>query len=100
MIKTRHSDSSDIRRCHLGTFGQADLDRWLTDSAGGYRYEAATFIRWAHANKLTTAYLPAQRCRRHPQRPCHHRRDHAVPLVVPPAANPAARSAHNGSSCD
>ena len=25
------------------------------DPAGGYRYETATFLRWAHANKLTTA---------------------------------------------
>lgn len=47
----------------LGTFRQGDLDRWLTDPAGGYRYETATFIRWAHANKLTTAYVPAQRWR-------------------------------------
>lgn len=37
---------------------EAFLD-WL----GGYRYETATFIRWAHADKLTTAYVPAQRWR-------------------------------------
>lgn len=47
----------------LATIGQPDLDRWLTDPDGGYRYEAGTFIRWAHANKLTTAYLPAKRWR-------------------------------------
>jgi hypothetical protein len=47
----------------LSTCRQPDLDRWLTDPVGGYRYEAATFIRWAHANKLTTAYLPAKRWR-------------------------------------
>lgn len=47
----------------LTTVGQPDLDQWLTDPDGGYRYEAGTFIRWAHANKLTTAYLPAKRWR-------------------------------------
>ncbi len=53
----------DTHNLTLATFGQADLEHWLTDPAGGYRYEAATFIRWAHANKLTTAYLPARRWR-------------------------------------
>ena len=52
-------DWLDTHDLTLATFGQPDLDRWLTDPAGGYRYEAGTFIRWAHANKLTTAYLPA-----------------------------------------
>jgi hypothetical protein len=47
----------------LDTFGQPELERWLGDPAGGYRYEAATFIRWAHANKLTTAYLHTRRWR-------------------------------------
>jgi hypothetical protein len=47
----------------LATVGQLDLDQWLTDPDGGYRHEAGTFIRWAHANKLTTAYLPAKRWR-------------------------------------
>jgi hypothetical protein len=49
----------------LDTFGQPELERWLGDPAGGYRYEAATFIRWAHANKLTTAYLHTRRWRGH-----------------------------------
>lgn len=56
-------DWLDIHNLTLATFGQADLDHWLSDPAGGYRYEAATFIRWAHADKLTTAYLPARRWR-------------------------------------
>lgn len=59
----------------LDTFGQPELERWLGDPAGGYRYEAATFIRWAHANKLTTAYLHT---RPHPalarSGPCARRR--------------------------
>lgn len=53
----------DTHNLTLATFGQTDLEHWLTDPAGGYRYETATFIRWAHANKLTTAYLPARRWR-------------------------------------
>lgn len=53
----------DTHNLTLDTFGQPELEHWLTDPAGGYRYEAATFIRWAHANQLTTAYLPAQRWR-------------------------------------
>lgn len=53
----------DTHHLTLATFGQTDLEHWLTDPAGGYRYETATFIRWAHANKLTTAYLPARRWR-------------------------------------
>ncbi len=56
-------DWLDTHNLTLTTFRQPDLDRWLTDPAGGYRYETATFIRWAHANKLTTAYLPARRWR-------------------------------------
>ena len=54
-------DWLDTHNLTLTTFRQPDLDRWLTDPAAGYRYEAATFIRWAHANKLTTAYLPTRR---------------------------------------
>ncbi len=33
----------------------------MTDPAAGYRYETATFIRWAHGAKLTTAYVPSRR---------------------------------------
>ncbi len=47
----------------LATCSQAHLDQWLTDPTGSYRYETGTFLRWAHANKLTTAYLPAHRWR-------------------------------------
>ncbi|MGH3799131.1 MAG: hypothetical protein ACRDTD_03180 [Pseudonocardiaceae bacterium] len=54
-------DWLDTHNLTLDSFRQADLDRWLTDPTGGYRYETATFIRWAHANKLTPAHLPAQR---------------------------------------
>lgn len=54
-------DWLDTHHLVLDTFRQADLDRWLTDPTAGYRYETATFIRWAHGNQLTTAYLPAQR---------------------------------------
>jgi hypothetical protein len=53
----------DTHHLTLATFGQTDLEHRLTDPAGGYRYETATFIRWAHANKLTTAYPPARRWR-------------------------------------
>jgi hypothetical protein len=56
-------DWLDAQHLTLSTFGQSDLDRWLTDPTGAYRYETATFIRWAHANKLTTAYLPTRRWR-------------------------------------
>ncbi|CAN5679823.1 hypothetical protein BH09ACT7_BH09ACT7_61080 [soil metagenome] len=40
---------------------QADLDHWLTDDTGAYRFETGTFIRWAHANKLTTVHIGATR---------------------------------------
>ncbi|MFF5038060.1 hypothetical protein [Nocardia salmonicida] len=53
----------DTHNLTLATLGQTELEHWLTDPTGGYRYETATFIRWAHANKLTTAYLPAHRWR-------------------------------------
>jgi hypothetical protein len=43
----------------LGTCHQADLDRWRTDASATYREEAGRLIRWAHADKLTTAHLPA-----------------------------------------
>ncbi|KZF17837.1 hypothetical protein [Rhodococcus sp. EPR-134] len=45
----------------LDSCRQADLDQWLTDDTGAYRYETGTFIRWAHANKLTTVYISAKR---------------------------------------
>jgi hypothetical protein len=41
----------------LGTCHQADLDRWLTDKSATYREEAGRLIRWARANKLTTAHI-------------------------------------------
>ena len=47
----------------LDTFGQTELERWQGDPTGGYRYETATFLRWAYANKLTTTYPRAQRWR-------------------------------------
>ena len=56
-------DWLDTHHLTLATVGQPDLDRWSTDASGRYRNEAGTFIRWAHANKLTTAYLPARRWR-------------------------------------
>ncbi|MGH3985275.1 MAG: hypothetical protein ACRDST_21950 [Pseudonocardiaceae bacterium] len=40
---------------------QADLDRWLTDDAGVYRFETGNFIRWAHTNKLTAGHLTSIR---------------------------------------
>ena len=56
-------DWLDAHDLTLATVGQPELDRWLIDPDGGYRYEAGSFIRWAHANKLTTAYLPTRRWR-------------------------------------
>jgi hypothetical protein len=56
-------DWLDAHDLTLATIRQPDLDRWLIDPGGGYRYEAGTFIRWAHTNKLTTAYLPTRRWR-------------------------------------
>jgi hypothetical protein len=45
----------------LGSCQQADLDRWLTDELATYREEAGRLIRWAHANKLTTAHVASTR---------------------------------------
>jgi hypothetical protein len=45
----------------LGTCGQADLDRWRTDTSATYRDEAGRLIRWARANKLTTVHLATTR---------------------------------------
>jgi hypothetical protein len=54
-------DWLDAHQLTLETVGQPELERWLNDPAGSYRYETATFIRWAHANKLTTGYPQAKR---------------------------------------
>jgi hypothetical protein len=40
---------------------QADLERWLTDDTGAYRFETGNFIRWAHTNKLTSSHLACAR---------------------------------------
>jgi hypothetical protein len=45
----------------LGSARQADLERWLTDDAGAYRFETGNFIRWAHTNKLTSGHLASAR---------------------------------------
>ena len=45
----------------LGSCGQADLDRWLTDDTATYRDPAGHFIRWAHNNKLTSVRARAHR---------------------------------------
>ncbi|MET7401542.1 hypothetical protein ABZS66_49490 [Dactylosporangium sp. NPDC005572] len=65
VLKRRLSDVvyQALRTDFALTFGQPELERWQGDPAGGYRYEAATFIRWAHANKLTTAYPQTGRWR-------------------------------------
>jgi hypothetical protein len=51
----------DAHDLTLDAFGQPELERWQGDPAGRYRYETATFLRWAHANKLTTAYPQTRR---------------------------------------
>jgi hypothetical protein len=56
-------DWLDAHNLTLATCRQGELERWLIDEAGAYRYETGSFIRWAHAHKLTQAYLPAQRWR-------------------------------------
>jgi hypothetical protein len=43
----------------LDTCQQGDLDRWSTDESATYRAEAGRLVRWAHANKLTTARIAA-----------------------------------------
>lgn len=53
----------DAHDLTLDTFGQPELERWLGDPAGRYRYETATFLRWAYANKLTTTYPKTPRWR-------------------------------------
>lgn len=45
----------------LGSCTQADLDRWVTDDAGAYRFETGNFIRWARTNKLTSGHLASIR---------------------------------------
>jgi hypothetical protein len=58
----------DAHHLTLDTFGQPELERWLGDPAGGYRYETATFIRWAHA---TNSPPPAPRPRAGAARSTH-----------------------------
>jgi hypothetical protein len=43
----------------MSTLRQADLDHWAADDSATYREEAGRLIRWARANKLTTAHLSA-----------------------------------------
>jgi hypothetical protein len=43
----------------MGTCQQADLDRWLASGQAVYREEAGRLIRWAHAARLTSCYLPS-----------------------------------------
>jgi hypothetical protein len=38
---------------------QADLDHWLASGQAAYREEAGRLIRWAHAARLTSCYLPS-----------------------------------------
>lgn len=45
----------------LGTCTQADLDHWLTDDSGAYRFETGTFLRWARTHKLTASHLASLR---------------------------------------
>jgi hypothetical protein len=61
----------DTRGLTLATISQPELDQWLTDPTGCYRYETGTFLRWAHTNKLTTVYLPTHRWRG-PTNPIDH----------------------------
>ena len=35
----------DTHDLTLDTFGQPELEHWLDDPAGGYRYETTTFLR-------------------------------------------------------
>ena len=51
----------DTHELTLGRANQADLDRWASDDTGAYRFETGNFIRWAHANKLTTGHLSSLR---------------------------------------
>jgi hypothetical protein len=51
----------DTHELALGRVTQADLDRWASDDTGAYRFETGNFIRWAHANKLTTGHLSSLR---------------------------------------
>jgi hypothetical protein len=54
-------DWLDTHNLTLGSRGQADMDRWVTDDSGAYRFETGNFVRWARTNKLTTADLPCVR---------------------------------------
>ena len=54
-------DWLESRGLTLGTCQQADIDFWLASGRATYRDEAGRLIRWAHAGKITTCYLPAAR---------------------------------------
>ncbi len=56
-------DWLDAHNLTLATCRQGELERWLIDDSGAYRYETGSFIRWAHSHKLTPAYVPAYRWR-------------------------------------
>jgi hypothetical protein len=49
-------DSADLT---MSTCRQGDLDRWLASGQAVYREEAGRLIRWAHAARLTSCYLPS-----------------------------------------
>jgi hypothetical protein len=87
-------DWLDTNNLTLGSCRQADLDRWVTDDSGAYRFETGNFIRWAHTNNLTAAHLasirwggPAQLLND------HHRWDTARRLLHDEALNPEDRLA-------
>ena len=52
-------DWAESRGLTLGSCQQADLDYWLASGQGTYREEAGRLIRWAHAARVTTCYLPS-----------------------------------------
>lgn len=54
-------DWLDTRNLTLGSCHQADLDHWVSDDSGAYRFETGNFLRWAHTNKLTAAHLTSTR---------------------------------------
>jgi hypothetical protein len=51
-------DWLDSRSLTLDSCQQADLDYWLASGQAAYREEAGRLIRWAHAARITTCYLP------------------------------------------
>jgi hypothetical protein len=73
---------------------QADLDRWRTDESATYREETGRLIRWARANKLTTAHVPATSWNGPTQPLDHqHRWDVARRLLHDDSLNPEDRLA-------